>query len=52
MPCTVPKISVRAGTGKNADVQTANARAIPRQTKNFLSFIFTLTRAENQPTTH
>jgi hypothetical protein len=50
MPRTVPKISARAGTGENAVAQMAKAKTIPRQTKNLLRFIFTLTRVERQTT--
>src|ERR1700680_2360015 len=51
MPCTVPKISARAGAGKNADAHIAKAKTIPRKSKNFLRFIFTLTRIESQTAT-
>jgi hypothetical protein len=51
MPRTVPKISACAGAGENAIAQMAKAKTIPEQSKNLLSFIFTLTRVESRTTT-
>src|SRR5580700_10924674 len=51
MPCTVPKISARAHAGKSVYAHTAKAKTIPGQIKNFLRFIFTLTRIESQTPT-
>jgi SRSO17 transposase len=50
MPRTVPNISASAGEGKKAAAHATNPEIITRQIKNFLRFIFALTRVERQTT--